>query len=138
VSLKYLLDATTVSEPLKPKPRPGILRKLSSHEGEIAISSITWHELRKGCARLPLSPKRDAVESYLTDVLSASFPILEYDVAAAEWHATESARLVASGKKPSFAAGQIAAIAYINDLVLVTADRTAFKGFKGIKVQSWA
>jgi tRNA(fMet)-specific endonuclease VapC len=136
--MKYLLDATTVSEPLKAKPRRGILRKLSSHEGEIAISSITWHELRTGCARLPVSRKRDVVESYLTDVLSASFPILEYDVAAAEWHATESARLAAAGRKPSFSAGQIAAIAYVNDLVLVTADRSAFRGFKGIKVQSWA
>jgi tRNA(fMet)-specific endonuclease VapC len=138
LSLKYLLDATTLSEPLKPRPRRGILRKLSTHEDEIALSSIAWHELRNGCARLPLSPKREAIESYLLDVVSASFPILEYDRSAAEWHALERARLTASGKKPSFAAGQVAAIAYVNDLVLVSADRTQFKGFKGIRIQSWS
>jgi tRNA(fMet)-specific endonuclease VapC len=137
MSLKYLLDATTVSEPLKPKPRRGILQKLSSHEDEIALSSIAWHELQNGCARLPISAERDAIASYLSDVVSASFPILEYDRAAAEWHALESARLAAAGKRPSFAAGQAAAIAYVNDLVLVCADRSAFAGFRGIKVQSW-
>jgi len=138
MSLKYLLDATTLSEPLKPKPRHGILQKLSTHEDEIAISSIVWHELRNGCARLPISARRDAIESYLADVVAASFPILEYDAAAAEWHAAESARLTASGKRPSFAAGQSAAIAYVNDLVLVTSDRTPFKGFRGIKIQAWS
>jgi len=138
VSLKFLLDAPTVSEPLKPKARRGILQKLSSHEDEIAISSIAWHDLRNGCARLPISARREAIESYLTDVVSASFPILEYDRAAAEWHATERARLAAAGKSPSFAAGQVAAIAYVNDLVLVTADRAIFKGFRGIKIQNWS
>jgi tRNA(fMet)-specific endonuclease VapC len=138
VGLKYLLDASTLYEPLQPNPRRAILQRMSAHEGEIAISSVTWHELRNGCARLPVSKRRDAVESYLVDVLSASFPILEYDGAAAEWHAMERSRLATAAKQPSFAAGQVAAIAYINDLVLVTNDRAAFKGFKGIKVQSWA
>jgi tRNA(fMet)-specific endonuclease VapC len=87
---------------------------------------------------MPASARRDAVESYLTDVLSASFPILEYDGSAAEWHANERARLEAAGKSPSFSAGQVAAIAYVNDLVIVTADSAAFRGFKGIKVQSWS
>jgi tRNA(fMet)-specific endonuclease VapC len=138
VSLKYLLDAGTVSEPLRPRPRRGILQRLSRYEDDIAISAIAWHDLKSGCARLPISPKRDAIESYLTDVVSASFPILEYDRAAAEWHAEERARLSSTGKRPSFSAGQMAAIAYVNDLVLVTSNRAAFKGFQGLRIQSWS
>src|ERR1700741_4339326 len=51
--IRYLLDTNVVSEPTRPKPRPGVLRKLLDHEDEIAIPSIVWHELRYGVARLP-------------------------------------------------------------------------------------
>jgi tRNA(fMet)-specific endonuclease VapC len=71
-------------------------------------------------------------------VVLASFPILDYGRAAAEWHAVERARLEAAGKTPPFVDGQIAAIASVNDLVLVTANKTDFRGFKGLRVQNWA
>lgn len=135
--LKYLLDTNVVSEPLRPDPSPGTIRRLRRHEGEAAIASIVWHELRFGCARLPASERRAAIESYLDDVVMASFPILDYDREAAEWHARERARLVAAGKTPPFIDGQIAAIASVNELVLVTADKRDFVRFKGLRVQSW-
>ena len=47
-------------------------------------------------------------------------PIIPYDIAAAEWFARERARLTAIGKTPAYADGQIAAIAQVNDLTLVT------------------
>lgn len=103
----------------------------------MAIASIVWHELRFGCARLPVSRRREAIERYLGDVVLASFPILDYDRAAAEWHARERIRLEAAGKTPPFVDGQIAAIASVNDLVLVTADKADFRGFKGLRVEGW-
>ncbi len=48
MSLKFLLDTNIVSEPLRPTPAPGILRRLREHEGEMAIPSVVWHELRFG------------------------------------------------------------------------------------------
>lgn len=44
MSLKYLLDTNIVSEPLRPKPQHGVVRKLSRYEDEIAISSrvLSW------------------------------------------------------------------------------------------------
>jgi len=90
-----------------------------------------------GCGRLPRSRRREAIERYLEDVLSTSVPILDYDRAAAEWHARERLRLVARGKTPPFIDGQIAAIAQVNDLVLVTASKSDFRGFSGLQVQSW-
>ena len=138
MSLKYLLDTNIVSEPLRPSPSRTVLRRLASHEGETAIASIVWHELQFGCARLPKSRRKDAIERYLEDVVLASFPIVDYDRAAAEWHARERARLEAAGKTPSFVDGQIAAIACVNDLMLVTANKGDFRAFKGLRVEGWS
>lgn len=110
---------------------------MAGHEGETAIASIVWHELQFGCRRLPVSRRREAIERYLEDVVLASFPILDYDRTAAEWHARERARLEAAGKTPPFVDGQIAAIACVRDLVLVTANTVDFRGFKGLRVERW-
>ena len=137
MSLKYLLDTNIVSEPLRPKPRHAILRKLRRHEEEIAISSVVWHELRFGVERLPPSRRRVAIERYLEEVVLTTMPILDYDRAAAERHAMERARLAASGETPPFVHGQIAAIARVHELILVTLNDVDFRRFEGIRVLSW-
>jgi tRNA(fMet)-specific endonuclease VapC len=137
VSLQYLLDTDVVSEPLRMKPRAGVLRKLRLHNGEIAIASVAWHELHFGMRRLPPSHRRTRVQTYLDEVVSMSMPILDYDAAAAEWHATERARLMGQGRTPPFQDGQIAAIAFVNNLTLVTFNATDFKRFDGLIVISW-
>jgi tRNA(fMet)-specific endonuclease VapC len=64
-------------------------------------------------------------------------PILDYDELAAEWHAAERARLVARGETPPFADGQIAAIAQVNDLTLVTFNDVDFRRFDGLRILVW-
>ena len=63
--------------------------------------------------------------------------MLDYDREAADWHARERARLSAAGRTPPFVDGQIAAIAYVNDLILVTANVSDFENFRGLRVQNW-
>ena len=137
MSLKYLLDTNVVSEPLRPMPRHGVLRKLARHADEIAISSVVWHELTFGAERLPASRRRDAIVRYLNGVVLATMPILDYDRAAAEWHAKERARLAARGETPPFVDGQIAAIAHVHELILVTFNDAHFRQFHGLRVLSW-
>ena len=60
-----------------------------------------------------------------------SIPVLEYDWKAADWHARERTRLRFAGRTPPFVDGQIAAIARVNDLTLVTANTSDFESFKG-------
>jgi tRNA(fMet)-specific endonuclease VapC len=98
---------------------------------------IVWHELLFGCYRLPASAKRTAIENYLFQVIAPSIVILPYDESAAEWHAAERARLVAVGQTPSFADGQIAAIAKTNELTLVTLNLSDYAGFADLKVEDW-
>ena len=137
MTLKYLLDTNIVSEPLRPRPNAGVMRKLQRHEQEIAIASVVWHELRFGVERLPQSRRRSLIEHYLEDVVLATIPIFDYDRSAAEWHARERARLIARRETPSFADGQIAAIAHVRDLTVVTFNRADFLRFEGLQVTTW-
>jgi len=138
VSVKYLLDTNIVSEPLRPSPNAKVLARLKRHQDELAIASIVWHELWFGCQRLPASAKRTAIERYLNEVVAVSMPILPYDQAAAEWHAAERARLTALGKTPTFADGQIMAIAHANSLILVTLNPSDYTPFSEVKVEDWS
>ena len=136
--MKYLLDTNIISEPLRPKPSKSVMRLLREHEDDIAIPAPAWHELRFGCARLAPSRQREAIEHYIEDVVLASFPVLDYDQRAADWHAIERARLSAGGMTPPFVDGQIAAIAKVSNLTLVTSNTGDFQGFKGLRIHSWA
>lgn len=135
--MKYLLDTNTVSEPLRPRPNAGVVRRLHEHEGEIAVPAPVWHELRFGCSRLPPSRRRTAIERYIEDVVLQSFPVLDYGREAADWHARERARLAGSGRTPPFVDGQIAAIAHTNSLILVTSNIGDFRAFDGLGVENW-
>ena len=110
---------------------------MHEHESEIAVPAPVWHELRFGCARLARSRRREVVERYIEDVVLESFPILDYDWKAADWHARERARLTATGRTPPFVDGQIAAIARANGLILVTSNTGDFRAFEGLSVESW-
>ena len=135
--LRYLLDTNVLSEPLRPRPDPHILSRLRAHQSEIATASIVWHELMFGCKRLPQSRKQAAIEAYLSQVVRRSIPILSYDEQAAQWHAVERTRLAAIGKTPPFADGQIAAIAAVNDLILVTANTQDYASFQSLEIVDW-
>lgn len=137
MSLRFLLDTNILSEPLRPRPNPQILERLRRHQEELATAAIVWHELLFGCYRLPASAKRAAVEEYIFQVVAPSIPILPYDESAADWHAAERARLVSAGKTPSFADGQIAASARVNDLILVTLNSADYAGFQELTIEDW-
>jgi len=138
VTLRYLLDTSIVSSPVSRIPDPEIVRQLEEHSVECAIAAPVWHELAYGCRRLPKGKRRAALETYLQDVVRASFPILPYDEIAAVWHAHERARLEAVGRPAPYVDGQIAAIARANGLALVTANAKDFARFKDLKVVNWS
>jgi tRNA(fMet)-specific endonuclease VapC len=133
---RYLIDTNILSEPLKPQPNAGVMEQLELNTEEIAIASVTLHEIRYGMKQLPLSRRRTQIEQYLKTV-QETFPILAYDRLAAEWHADERARLKVIGKTPPFADGQIAAIAIANQLILVTRNRSDFENFEGLQIEDW-
>jgi len=138
VTLRYLLDTLIVSSPMSKAPDPEILKKLDQHGEESAIAAPVWHELKYGCERLPRGKRRSALETYIHDVVGASFAVLPYDEAAAAWHAYQRARLDKSGRPAPYVDGQIAAIAHTNGLVLVTANLKDFARFDDLQIEDWA
>jgi len=137
VTPRFLLDTNVVSSPVAKAPDAGIMERLELDGPECAIAAPVWHELVYGCRRLPKGKKRTAIEAYLEDVVRESFPIFPYDEAAAAWHGRERARLELMGRPTAWVDGQIAAIAAVHDLVLVTANTKDFAAFKGLALQDW-
>ena len=136
--MRYLLDTSIVSAPMSKVPDSSVVKRLDEHGHECAIAAPVWHELTYGCRRLPRGRRRTALESYLNDVVRASFPILPYDDAAATWHGHERARLEALGRTAPFVDGQIAAIARTGTLVVVTVNTKDFSHFSDLKVENWS
>lgn len=137
MSLQYLLDTNVVSEPFRREPNSELMRALDKHGGVSAISALTWHELRFGHSLLPDSRRKEALGRYLTEVVLPSYPVLDYDRAAADWHGQHRARLRQAGREPPFADAQIAAIAATNGLILVTRNIKDFSSFDSPEIESW-
>ena len=135
--IKYLLDTNVISEAIKRVPNQNVMGKLQKYQDEIATASLVWHELQFGCRRLPTSRKRSLIESYLAEVVWNTILIFPYDAAAADWHAEQRAQLTAAGKSPPFIDGQIAAIAKVNNLILVTRNLSDYGCFQDLRIQDW-
>ena len=134
----FLLDTNIISEPLRSRPNPVVIRMLQQYSSDIATATVVLHELLFGCYRLPIeSNKRQIIEVYLQREIKQKIPIIPYDIAAAEWFAREQARLTAIGKTPAYADGQIAAIAQVNDLTLVTNNVADYSNFQNLKIENW-
>jgi tRNA(fMet)-specific endonuclease VapC len=135
--VRYLADANVLSESMRPFPDPRVLERLHANRDDIAIAAPVLHELRFGALRLRPSRRRRDLEDYLEQVIRTNMPILPYDAAAAEWHADERARLMSFSRTPPYVDGQIAAIAAVNGLTLVTANMADFATFSGLQVEDW-
>lgn len=135
--MKYLLDTNVLSEAVKTSPDKMVLKMFKKNQDEIVTAAPVWHELQFGCQRLQRSRKREIIASFLNDIVRRTILILPYDELAAEWHAKERARLTSKGVTPSFVDGQIAAIAKVNGLILVTRNFSDFKQFSRLKIENW-
>ena len=136
--MKFLLDTNVLSEPLRASPDPRVVTRMREHAADLATATIVWHELVFGTAALPPGKRRRAYEHYLDQVVARNIPILAYDVAAATWHAHERARLASAGVSLPFVDGQIAAIAAVNGLTLVTANARDFAKCRDLRLADWS
>ena len=137
--VSYLLDTNIVSEPLAATPNPGVLEGIRIHSHELAIASVTWQELLYGMLLLPAGRRRTQIENYLLQRVRPSLPILGFDAAAARWQAEQRARLRSIGQTPSYPDSQIAAIAAVNQCVLVTRNLADFEVYQaaGLSLENW-
>ena len=135
--MRYLLDTNIIAEPTKLQPNHNVINALTRYAEDLAISAVSWHELWFGTDRLPPSRKRTTLETYLTNLANTGIPILPYTQGAGKWFATERSRLTSLGQTPAYADGQIASIAHINDLILVTRNTSDFIHFDRLILEDW-
>lgn len=139
--IRYLLDTNIISEPAKSEPSDVVVTRVRDHIGEVALPSIAWHELMYGVQRMDEGRRRSYLLDYLQDVVRPSMPILPYDAPAARWHGRARAKLEQKGLSMPFADGQIAAIAGVGNLTVVTDNISDFRPFanldRGIRVENW-
>jgi len=137
VALIYLVDTNIISEAEQFRANAAVVSKLQKHRDELALASISWHELLYGYHRLPQSKRKQRVRYFIEHTVQPNIPILPYGAMAAEWFAKERARLSQIGQTPSYADGQIAAIAATNNLILVTRNVADFADFEQLAVENW-
>ena len=133
----FLLDTNVLSETLRPQPDSGVMHGLERRRHELSTAAPVIHELFYGALRLPAGARRSAVLHEIEQVFLKTLDVLPYDRRAAEWHARQRARLVNEGRTPAYVDGQIAAIAAVNGLTLVTHNVTDFAAFEGLRVEDW-
>jgi predicted nucleic acid-binding protein len=137
--MNFLLDTNAVSEWVKPRPNPGLIRWMeSADEDRVFLSVISLAELRYGVDRMAAGARRNRLEQWLRDELPLRFEgrILSIDPSVAEvWGRTVS-RSESLGNPVSAMDAFLSAIAAIYRLTLVTRKVSDFPMLKSV-VNPW-
>ncbi len=135
--IKYLLDTNILSEPARQKPNDKVMQRFAEYDGLYVTTAIVWHELQYGCALLPDSKRKTQLQAYLSTLQDSGLIILPYEQAAAEWFACQRSVLKEQGKTAAYADGEIAAIAAVNSLILVTRNTDDFSAYQDLLIDNW-
>ncbi len=133
----FLLDTNVFASLAAPLPNRRLRNSVDRFAARLVTASVVAHEIWFGLARLPRSRRRERLEVLMTELLSV-VPVLPYGEEAAQWHALERARLDALGRTTSPTDAQIAAVAAVNDAVMITSNTKHFAPFRGLRVEDWS
>lgn len=138
--MSYLLDTNAISEWVRPRPDPGMVRWLDDvDEDRTYLSVITLGELRKGVDRLARSRRRDRLDTWLTSDLPERFGERMLPVSPAI--ADEWGRLLARTENAGTAVGSIdaliAATAIVYRLHVVTRNVAHFRHTGAEVISPW-
>lgn len=137
-TLRFLLDANVLSELTRLRSDARVLARFKRYREQVCTAAPVFHELRFGVAAMADGARKTSLASFIDGLFTSGLEVLPYDVRAAVWHADERARLQKIGKPRPFVDGQIAAIAAVNELVLVTRNVSDFDLFQDLRVKDWA
>ncbi len=135
--MKYLLDTNIISEPMKQKANKEVMNKLALNSIFSCTSATVWHELWHGVELLDNSKRKQELISYLNFLNEDGFEILPFCQQAAKWLAKEGVRLKKQGIIPAKYDSEIAAVAVVNQLVLVTRNIDDFLIFDDLLTENW-
>ena len=130
---RYLLDTNIISSVTKPVPPESLLAWMAEQADEnLFISALTIAEVRRGVLEKPAGRKRDQLEAWFTgpEGPSALFAgrVLPFDEKAGLVWARLMAEGKAQGRSRSALDTIIAAIAEVNECIVVTDNEKDFIG----------
>lgn len=134
--MSYLLDTVAVSEWVKPRPDPGLVRWLDEvDEDRTYLSVLTPGELRKGVERLAPGAKQERLRRWLGVDLADRFAgrVLPVDDVVADAWGVLLARSEQAGSVVPAVDGLIAATAQVHGLAVVTRNAGHFSA-AGVEV----
>ena len=137
MGVKYLLDTNILSELCKNEPSSNVVKLVERYSDRCTTASLVIHEINFGINRLPKSALKRDLQLFLKQIENYQFIVLPYDNLSAIHHAKERARLSKAGLTPSFVDGQIASIAIVNNLTIVTRNISDFKYFENLEIENW-
>jgi predicted nucleic acid-binding protein len=131
--MRYLLDTNILSNVTKPAPSEALLEWMSGQaDKDLFIASLTVAEIRRGVLEKPAGKKRDQLESWFSgsEGPQALFAgrILSFDEKASLIWARLMADGRAKGRPRNGLDAIIAAVAEVNDCVVVTDNEKDFAG----------
>ena len=136
-----LLDTCAISELVKPRPDPGVVRWLAEQEEErLFLSVITLGELHKGVSKLPDSARRDRLATWIGRDLARRFEgrIVSFDARVAEAWGRLQGAAARRGQALPVLDSQLAATARVHDLVVVTRNVDDLERCGADVVNPWA
>ena len=122
---------------MKLEPNSVVMNRLALDSIFSCTSATVWHELWHGVKLLNNGKRRNELESYLNLLCDDGFSILPFCQKSAEWLAEERVRLKAKGIIPAKYDSEIAAVAIVNQLVVVTRNTEDFMVFNDLRIENW-
>ena len=133
--MNFLLDTNAVSEWVKPRPNPGLIRWMeSADEDRLFLSVITLAELHYGVERMPAGMRRTRVERWLRLEVPLRFEkrVLPVSEEIAVVWGRAIALSESAGRPMSVMDAFLAATAQVHDLTLVTRNVDHFRVLKAV------
>jgi len=134
--MSYLIDTCCISELVKKKPNPNVVKWFNAHdELSMFLSVITFGELRKGIEKLPDTKKKKELNRWVKEDLKHRFKnrILNINSEEVNKWGQILAAAEKNGKSLPAIDSLIAATAQIHDLLVVTRNTQYLEG-SGVEV----
>ncbi len=138
--MNYLLDTCAISELVKKKPNPGLIRWIDScDEQSLFLSVITLGELQKGFSKLSDEDRVKQLEAWVDGDLSQRFAnrILPIDQEVMQIWGRLQGESEKRGVKLPIMDSLIAATAVVRQLVVVTRNVTDLERCQALVHNPW-
>jgi len=124
--VKYLVDATVLSEPTKPVPDARVVEWLRHNQADLAVDPFILGELRFGILLLPRGKRRTSLERWFDSGVQG-LRCLTWEAGTGLRWAELLATLRASGRAMPVKDSLIAATALVHGLIVATRNRADFE-----------